>query len=711
MTDASPPRSLPLVALALAAAVLVLQARVVIGGQTWDDVAYHTEVAPPRLAAAAQVHAGQLPAWWDGTGLGVPLAAEPSHGAAYPPTWLAATPRALDLAIVVHLLALALGVALWARRRASDTGALIAGVFAATTGIAASCALRGALPALAYLPWIGWAASGLADASDRRTRARWAAGVGALVGAIALAGQLAMVVDAIALAAVVGARRDTWRWLAGGVAAGLAIGAALWLPVFAVLGAGAGASARAIPIVRVVELIVPVCLGGDRAAHVPALADLGSAAPTLYVGVPVIALALVRGAGRPVARLAAALGVVAVIAGRGSWPAWLGAPELHVAALAVIAAVHAAAGVDALLAGERRARLALWYGAIALALALAALGGLRSDDATLAPVLDGALLAGGLGLACTVAAVVLARPRDGRPWRAPVVLALVVAPGVLATPVVAPVVARAEVTERPAWVAAAGALPVPRRVFRQARLGKGPDTLADALASFGGTSGARWGFSAAPGADPARPAVADATWLAASAQGRELLDRFGIALAVLPAGGRPPGTSLGTRGRSELVQLAGVTAPAAVYASWEWVADDAAAIARLFPEGGGARGGHDRVVLAGKGIDNEEGVGVPAACEIARWIDGAIDLDCTAPAAAYAVVSSSAGAGWSATVDGREVPWVRADMLRRAVVLPAGRHRVAWRYRMPGLPAGGALAVLGLLGLAALVALGRRTRR
>lgn len=704
------PRSLPLVALALAAAVLVLQARVVIGGQTWDDVAYHTEVAPPRLAAAAAVQAGRLPAWWDGTGLGVPLAAEPSHGAAYPLTWLAATPRALDLALVVHLLGLALGVALWARRRASDTGALVAGLLAATTGIAASCALRGALPALAYLPWIGWAASGLAEAGERRGRARWAAALAALLGAIALAGQLGVLVDALALAAVVGARRASWRWLAAGAAAGLALGAVLWIPAIAVIGAGAGASARAIPIVRLVELIVPVCLGGDRAAHVSALADLGSAAPTLYVGVPVIALALVRGAGRGVARLAAALGVLAVIAGRGSWPGWLGAPELHVAALAVIAAVHAGSGVDALLAGDRRARLLLWYGAIALALALAALGGLRSDDATLAPVLDGALLAGGLGLVCTVGAVVLARPREGRPWRAPVVLALVVAPGVLATPVVAPVIARADLAARPAWVAAAEAVPPPRRVFRQARLGKGPDTLADAVATFGGTSGARWGFAAAPAADPARAPATDPTWLAASAQGKALLDRFGIELAVLPAGGRPPGTSLGVRSHGELVRLAGVTAPAAVYASWEWVADDAAAIARLFPAGGGARGGRDRVVLAGTGTDNEEGVGAPAPCEIARWIAGAIDLDCTAAAPAYAVVSSPAAAGWSVTVDGAATPWVRADVLRRAVALPAGRHRVAWRYRIPGLAAGAALAGLGLLGLAALVALGRRAR-
>ena len=50
--------------------VVVANARLVAGGQTWADARYHTEVTPPRLAAAAAVHAGTLPAWWDGAGLG-----------------------------------------------------------------------------------------------------------------------------------------------------------------------------------------------------------------------------------------------------------------------------------------------------------------------------------------------------------------------------------------------------------------------------------------------------------------------------------------------------------------------------------------------------------------------------------------------------------------------------------------------------------------
>ncbi|HSK03022.1 MAG TPA: hypothetical protein VK932_17345, partial [Kofleriaceae bacterium] len=85
----TPRRALLLVAAALAVAIVAIHVRVVAGDRTWADVRYHTEVAPPRLAAAEAVQGGELPAWWEGSGLGVPLAAEPSHGAMYAPGWIA----------------------------------------------------------------------------------------------------------------------------------------------------------------------------------------------------------------------------------------------------------------------------------------------------------------------------------------------------------------------------------------------------------------------------------------------------------------------------------------------------------------------------------------------------------------------------------------------------------------------------------------------
>jgi hypothetical protein len=138
-----PQRPIVLLALVLATVTLVVEARVILGGKTWEDVTYHTQIAPPRYAAATQVQEGSLPAWWDGTGLGVPLVGESSHGAAYPAHWIAGTPRSLELVLVLHLFLAALGTALWARKLgASDVAAVVCGVLVATTGVLASAALR-----------------------------------------------------------------------------------------------------------------------------------------------------------------------------------------------------------------------------------------------------------------------------------------------------------------------------------------------------------------------------------------------------------------------------------------------------------------------------------------------------------------------------------------------------------------------------------------
>ncbi|HUS28633.1 MAG TPA: hypothetical protein VMZ53_08990, partial [Kofleriaceae bacterium] len=188
-----PQRSVLLLALVLATVTLVVQARVILGGKTFDDVTYHTQVAPPRYAAATQVQEGSLPTWWDGSGLGVPLLGEPSHGAAYPLGWVAGTPRALELVLLLHLFIAALGTALWSRKNgASDVAALVCGVLVATSGVAASALLRGALPALAWLPWIAWA----------RTSDRYAL-LGAFLALVGLAGDLALLIDAVALALLV----------------------------------------------------------------------------------------------------------------------------------------------------------------------------------------------------------------------------------------------------------------------------------------------------------------------------------------------------------------------------------------------------------------------------------------------------------------------------------------------------------------------------
>jgi uncharacterized membrane protein YfhO len=53
--------------------------------------------------------------------------------------------------------------------------------------------------------------------------------------------------------------------------------------------------------------------------------------------------------------------------------------------------------------------------------------------------------------------------------------------------------------------------------------------------------------------------------------------------------------------------------------------------------------------------------------------------------------------GWTVTVDGRPARALRTDVVLRGVVVPAGSHRVVWRYRVPGLRAGAAMSVTGVL--------------
>lgn len=717
-----PLRSLPLVVAVLVVAIVALHVRLIAGGQTWADTRYHTEVAPPRLAAADAVQAGELPAWWEGSGLGVPLAAEPSHGALYPLTWLEATARGLDLLAIAHLIWAALGIAVWARRRAprpesgvgqaSEPAALVAGLLAATSGLFASAAVRGALPALAHLPWIAVAAGMLAGAEDRRGRARAAALLGALIGLVGTAGVAALLIDGIAIAAAIGARARAWRWFAAAVAGGLAIGAVQWLPAIASLGASAGGEVRELHLGRLVELIAPGAFGsGDPERGIAALAGAAPWAPSLFVGAPLLALSAVRTPPRRLLGVMIALAALALIVGRGGWPAWLGAPELHLAALVVVLAANAAAGIDALVAAERRALIALGVGAACTAAALCALAALRARVPDAAGAIDRALLEGGLGLLSIAFALGLAWRRPQRRGSA-VLFVLLLLPSAGAAPATAPITDRAIVDEPPVWARAAQEVPPPRRVFRPVFMHELPATTEDAIATLAGASAWRWGIGAARSEDLARPAVHDALWLAAARDGGALLDRFGISLAILPESLLVPRhlRPLGVRGAWALVAFPAAP-PASVVRGALWAAATDDVLALLFPPDRALPRG--TIVLRGAAPPGPQASSPePQPCEIRAWRAGAIELACTADAPSYAVVSSTSAAGWTATVDDAPAAWWTADAIRRAVPIAAGPHVVRWTYETPlgtaGLVAagGGALLLLGVFALS-----GRRKRR
>jgi hypothetical protein len=96
------------------------------------------------------------------------------------------------------------------------------------------------------------------------------------------------------------------------------------------------------------------------------------------------------------------------------------------------------------------------------------------------------------------------------------------------------------------------------------------------------------------------------------------------------------------------------------------------------------------------------GTATIAASELNR-----IQVDVTASGPALLVLGELYAPGWRATVDGEPAPVVRADLIFRGVRVPAGAHRVEFRYTTPGLQAGlwlsgGAAAVIGVAFLGSL---------
>lgn len=106
----------------------------------------------------------------------------------------------------------------------------------------------------------------------------------------------------------------------------------------------------------------------------------------------------------------------------------------------------------------------------------------------------------------------------------------------------------------------------------------------------------------------------------------------------------------------------------------------------------------DAVVRADElGVAPVPSAGARGSVRVAGEENARVALHADLQRRALVVLDDAWAPGWRVTVDGRPAQALQADMVLRGVVVPAGRHEVVWSYRVPGLRAGAALSVLGLL--------------
>jgi hypothetical protein len=741
------PRAAPAI-LATAAVAVAIWGEVLLGGSTFARGDYREETVPARVWAAERIAGAELPAWWDGVGLGVPHAANPRHAALYPaalPLALAPRAAAVDVWLILHLAWLAGGIALLARRLGADPlAAVIAGGAAAAGGAATSALASGAIAGLAWTPWALVAADRLAQAGPLRAP-RGLLALAAAAAALALqifAGGLwlapATALLAHALIAGRAPREDAGdeeepalspratalRLL---VAQGFAVVCAAAVVVPALALGSAGHPLGPIPGARAIELLWPGISGDPGGAAIP----LGAAGPlpaSPHVGLAVLGLAALAFGERRLRPLVIAS--AALIAAGFAVSADLLGPA------AITAAALAAVGLGRVIAarfGRNTAIAAL--GAVALAAAALIIASMRPS--VLTPVLAAgapeaarhALISGatavGVLVALLVVAVVIARAPRRHGWAVPLFGALLVGGAVAHAWQVMPRMDRGRLAGRPALLDFEAAAEPQQRIARPPL--SGDRTPAEdaavraerARATAIPNLGAEWDLAHLRGRDRARQAIVDRAWAAAAAGGERLLDLWDVAYVVLPASiAVPLGLPVVGEDQGEgavVVHNVDRRPRAFVARRWQWRGEIEEVVDALFAPGPQPTIAMGTVQLLGEGeaAPATEGPLPPLPCTLEQERPERAEMTCTSGEGGYAVLLDAHADGWRATVDGEAAEIVVADGIARAVAIGPGEHDVIMEYRVPGLRAGAVVSILGwaVLGVLIAPALVRRRRR
>jgi len=666
----------------------------------------------------------------------------------YPPTWVAAVASpfvAYNLFVLFHLVVGALGIYAFSRvlgaRRAS---AWVAGLLGFTAAFWVHWSLHlGQLGSFVWLPWCLAAAHRFVDApSPRRTAMLavvyglwWLGGNPQYVydGSIILVGY---VIGHLVLVRT-GRERLAPRALllrAGGVAGALVVGLALAAPILLPTVAASDTILRqretqaptfAVPRSEAIRVLVPDATGSPPDNVLFASNDeLRMDSP--FVGVTGFLLAAAAISGRRQrARLVLLAGLIGVALLAYSVPIhrllfavvpgydhFRSVPFRWLSAVPALALPLAALGLDDLIAGVRRSRVALVVAGVASLGAVAAWFAWQSTKADAPHKFFAGRAAVAVALVIVVAAVGWMARR--RPMVAVVLLAscAVVEVGLNTTrwfPSVKPAAAY------PAVPIAAIAKERGGRVVRVGgRTTFGPFAPdipmvygaadADGSAVFFPKDYDRfrrlvddyenWALTF-----NALPPILDGRLLATP-----LLDVLDVRTIVADPGVQVPSTypvldagvtvvyARPSLGPAVVVPLA---RPVTTDGAWAAVADrgwDPSATSAVEGLDASVAGGPGTVTGSAKGTDSE------------RWV-------VETPSGGFLRVSGRWDRGWTATLDGRSVPVLRADGIFRGVVVPPGRHHVTFSYRNPAEHQGRWVAAIGLVVLGGLALAGRRRDR
>lgn len=97
------------------------------------------------------------------------------------------------------------------------------------------------------------------------------------------------------------------------------------------------------------------------------------------------------------------------------------------------------------------------------------------------------------------------------------------------------------------------------------------------------------------------------------------------------------------------------------------------------------------------GVRPDAAIASRGTASIVKYTDDEVAIDTDADGRRLLVLTDVHYPGWRATLDGADVPILRADYAFRAVAVPPGRHRLEFRYRPASVRYGAVLSATGLV--------------